>query len=61
MSPFVIMRVNGREERRSEFVEQGGKHPVWNHQVFEWQMFNLDDELFIEVRDRDMIGSQFLG
>ena len=29
MSPFVILRIDGREERRSAIVEHGGKHPHW--------------------------------
>ena len=28
MSPFVTVRINGREER-SMIVEGGGKHPRW--------------------------------
>lgn len=28
MSPFVIVRINGREER-SMVIEMGGAHPVW--------------------------------
>ena len=57
MSPFVILRINGAEERRSMIVEHGGKHPHWTLQFFEWELYNLDHELFIEVRDKDMIGS----
>ena len=64
MSPFVIMRINGAEERRTEICEYGGRNPRWSmmpQQHIEWELFNLDHELLIEVRDKDMIGSAFLG
>lgn len=62
MSPFVILRINGTEERRSAVVEHGGKHPHWTLQFFEWELFNLDHELYIEVLDRQMmVGTEFIG
>ena len=64
MSPFVIMRINGAEERRTEICEYGGRNPRWSmmpQQEMKWELFNLDHELLIEVRDKDMIGSAFLG
>lgn len=61
MSPFVILRINGAGERRTEVNEYGGRNPRWIMQFFEWELFDLNHELFIEVRDKDMIGSQFLG
>lgn len=59
MSPFVTVRINGREER-SEVV-YGGRHPVWTLQFFEYEVIDMNHEVHIEVRDKDMIGSEMIG
>jgi hypothetical protein len=60
MSPFVTVRINNREER-SAIVERGGRHPVWTLQFFEFEVIDMNHEVHIEVRDKDMIGSQMIG
>lgn len=52
MSPFVIIRVNGREWR-SAICINGGRHPRWEFQFFDFEVANLEHEILIEVRDRD--------
>lgn len=60
MSPFVTVRINNREER-SAVIERGGRHPVWTLQFFEFEVIDMNHEVHIEVRDRDMIGSEMIG
>lgn len=60
MSPFVTVRINGREER-SAVIEGGGRSPVWTLQFFEFECLDMNHEIHIEVRDKDMIGSDMIG
>ena len=60
MSPFVIIKV-GMQEWRSEICFEGGRQPRWVMQFMEIPVFNLLEEVVIEVRDKDMIGSEAIG
>lgn len=42
-------------------IEGGGRHPVWTLQFFEFEVLDLNHEIHIEVRDKDMIASQMIG
>lgn len=61
MSPYVILRINGANEHRTEICEYGGRNPRWLMQFFEWEVLDLNHELFVEVRDKEMFGSAYLG
>lgn len=52
MSPFVIIKVNGREWR-SAVCEFGGRKPHWTLQFMDIEVMNMEHEILIEVRDRD--------
>lgn len=60
MSPFVTVRINGREER-SSIAERAGRHPMWEFQNFDFEVLDMNHEIHIEVRDKDMIGSEMIG
>ena len=60
MSPFVIVRINGREER-SQIIEGGGRHPVWTFQFFDFEVLDMNHMIDIEVKDKDMVGSEMIG
>lgn len=60
MSPFVTVRIQNREER-SEIKDQAGRHPVWMMQHFDWEVLDMNHMIDIEVRDKDMVGSEMLG
>ena len=50
MNPYVLIRVNGREWR-SEVCFEGGKNPSWTFQFMDIEVFNMEHEINIEVRD----------
>jgi hypothetical protein len=60
MSPFVTVRINNREER-SNIQEGAGRHPVWMMQHFDWEVLDMNHMIDIEVRDKDMVGSEMIG
>jgi len=60
MSPMCIIRVGDREQR-SAVVMGGGRHPIWTLQFFEFEILDLNHEVYIEIRDKDMIGSDMIG
>lgn len=60
MSPFVIVKINGREER-SVIIEGGGKHPVWTLQFFEFEVIDMNHIIEIIVKDRNMQGNEMIG
>jgi hypothetical protein len=60
MSPFVTVRINNREER-SMIIEGGGRNPHWTMQFFNFEVIDMNHMIEIEVRDKDMIGSQMIG
>lgn len=60
MSPFVIIKLNGREQR-SAVVEGGGRNPRWFEQFFDFEVSNLEHELYLEVRDKDPYVTEMIG
>jgi len=60
MSPFVIIKVNGREWR-SAICVGGGRNPRWELQFFDFEVTNMEQEIYIEVRDRDPLITEMIG
>jgi hypothetical protein len=60
LSPFVVVRINGREEI-SAIIEGGGSHPVWTLQFFNFEVIDMNHMIEIIVKDKDMMGSEILG
>jgi|LauGreDrversion4_2_1035121.scaffolds.fasta_scaffold2210298_1 hypothetical protein len=60
MSPFVIIKVNGREWRSAVCFE-GGKRPHWTLQFMDIEVLNMEHEIYIEVRDNDPYRTEMLG
>jgi len=61
MSPFVIVRINN-QEWRSDICMGGGRKPEWGAiNRMEHMVMNPMHEVHIEVRDKDMIGSDIIG
>ena len=60
MSPFVIIKVNGREWRSAVCFE-GGKRPHWTLQFMDIEVINMEHEIYIEVRDNDPFRTEMLG
>jgi len=61
MSPFVKIQV-GMQEWRSDVCMNGGRNPSWGPlNRMEHIVMDPMQEVFIEVRDKDMIGSEFIG
>ena len=42
-------------------IEGGGRNPVWELQFFNFEVIDMNHMIEIEVRDKDMIGSQMIG
>jgi len=61
MSPYVTVKINGREER-SPICEGGGKNPSWMGVKFDFEVVDMNHMIEIVVRDKDMmIGGEMLG
>lgn len=61
MSPFVTVRINN-QEWRSDVCHNGGRNPEWGAiNRMEHVVMNPMHEVHIEVRDKDMIGSDMIG
>ena len=60
MSPFVIIKINGREWR-SAVCEFGGRKPHWTLQFMDIEVMNMEHEILIEVRDRDPMMTEPIG
>lgn len=60
MSPFVIIRVNGIEWL-SAVCEFGGRKPSWTLQFMDFEVMNMEHEIYIEVRDRDPMRTEMIG
>lgn len=61
MSPLVIIKIN-MQEWRNEPCYEGGKNPSWgaiNH--MEHAVMDVMQEVYIEVRDKEMFGSDMIG
>lgn len=61
MSPFVTIRIHD-QEWRSDVCEGGGRNPEWGaFNRMEHIVMDPAREVHIEVRDRDMIGTEMIG
>jgi len=60
MDPFCFMRV--REATwKSQVCNGGGKNPKWQGQVFAVDVKYFGDDLFIDIRDDDVTGTDNVG
>ena len=61
MDPFVHLQVGSFQDWRSEVCINGDRNPKWEHQHMEIDVKHLKQELTIEVRDKDILGSEPIG
>lgn len=54
MSPYVTVTINGRTEK-SPICEGGGKNPSWMGVNFNFEVIDMNHEIEIVVRDKDMM------
>merc|ERR1712127_188368 len=59
--PFSSIIRIGNREQKSAIVMGGGRHPIWTLQFFEFELFDLNEEVYIEIGDKDMVGSDMIG
>jgi hypothetical protein len=60
VSTFVLLRVNGREWRSAICLDYGAR-PYWEHSFFDFEVANLEHEILIEVRDKDLMRTEPIG
>lgn len=59
MNPFVTIEYQGMEFK-TKAAKSGGKTPLWD-QVFEIQLYSLEDEIKIKCFDEDLISNDYIG
>ena len=59
MNPFVTIEYQGMEFK-TKAAKSGGKNPLWD-QVFEIQLYSLEDEIKISCFDEDLISNDYIG
>ena len=60
MDPFCIMKTR-EQEWKSAVCSGGGLNPKWDNQVFDVDVYNKEDVLWINVRDEDVMSSDNIG
>jgi len=62
MDPFIYMRVGQLQEWRSSVCVNGGRNPRWGiHEHMQVECGRMQHKLHIEVRDKDVFGSEPIG
>ena len=62
MDPFIYMRVGQLQEWRSSVCVNGGRNPRWGiHEHMQVECGRMQHKLHIELRDKDVFGSEPIG
>lgn len=61
MDPFIHIQCGNDADWRSTLCVDGNRNPRWEHQHMEVSVHRMQEEMHIEVRDKDLFGSEPIG